>query len=274
MKIQYKCLSHYVKRPEAESLLSLQHIRDYCKLIVHTSGPNQETTYRKTTDVEETDGVVHLASNLPWSHWTSYSGCPACSCKRVNNLKNKLHLEGDSKLNIKKFTRLTLGSMDQFTAINRMKSLEMTLHSKTSLLQMLWYWYQTECIIHLNTSKSSNSQIPRMPCRPRSGLSPPLYLLDLDRLAELPDFTAWCIEASRPRSRHFLQSGLTTLNFLFRLARCSLASPRCSSAPQWKQHWGTPSLQLKYTTSTGLAQFRPQRTTTTSASEGVSASTS
>ena len=65
MKIQYKCLSHYIRRPEGKSLLSLQHIRDYSKLIVHTSGPNQETTYGKTTDVGETDGVTHLARNLP-----------------------------------------------------------------------------------------------------------------------------------------------------------------------------------------------------------------
>ena len=65
MKIQYKCLSHYIRRPEGKSLLSLQHIRDNSKLKVHTSEPNQEKTYRKTTDVEETDGVAHLAHNLP-----------------------------------------------------------------------------------------------------------------------------------------------------------------------------------------------------------------
>ena len=58
-------MSEGLRRPEGEPLLSLQHIRDYSKLIVPTSGPNQETTYRKTTDVQETDGVAHLAPNLP-----------------------------------------------------------------------------------------------------------------------------------------------------------------------------------------------------------------
>ena len=40
------------------------------------------------------------------------------------------------------------------------------------------------------------------------------------------------------------------------------------------QHWGMSSLQLKYGTSTGLAQFRPWRMTPTPPSAGVSASTS